>query len=342
MHALSAGEAIAPAIQRTRTFLFKPFRWGTFLKLCLVALVTEGLGNFRSNGGGGGSHGGGGPVLNAPLDLAPVWIASIVAMSLLVILLVCFVFYLITRLRFAYFHCLVNNMTEIRPGWRLYRPQAVRFFWLNIAVGCCLLLLVGLMFLPFAAGLWRLFRESQAGGHPDFGSILSFVLPMIPIILLVVVACILMDVILRDWMLPHFALENATAGQAWAAVWERISREKGQFFAYAVLRVVLPIVAMIAIFVVMLIPMVILVGALAGVELGIHAAFAGASGAAAAAGIFLQVFFGVVAFGFGLLASICIGGPVSTAIREYALTFYGGRYQQLGDILSSPSRAGIA
>ena len=341
MNTLSAADAIAPAIRRTRIFLFQPFRWGTFLKLCLVALVTEGLGNFRSSQGGGGSHGGG-PVINSPFDLSPVWIASMVAMALLVILLVCFVYYLITRLRFAYFHCLVHNTKEIRPGWEIYRPQAMRFFWLNVAVGCCFVLLVGLMILPFAAGLWRLFREAQAGGHVDVGSVLSFVLPMIPIILLVVVAGILMDMILRDWMLPHMALENATAGQAWAAVWDRVSGEKGQFFAYALLRLILPILAWIVVFVVLLIPGLILAGALAAVIFGIHAAFANATGAAEVAGVALQVFFGAVAFVFAVLASICVGGPVSTGLREYALLFYGGRYQRLGDILSSPSHAGIA
>jgi hypothetical protein len=45
------------------------------------------------------------------------------------------------------------------------------------------------------------------------------------------------------------------------------------------------------------------------------------------------VFFGVVAFGFALLASICVGGPLSTGLREYALIFYGGRYKALGDFL---------
>ncbi len=342
MSALSAADAIAPAIQRTRMFLFQPFRWGTFLKLCLVAVVTEGLGNFRSsNGGGGGSHGGG-PVINSPFDLSPAWIAAMVAMSLLVILLVCFVFYMITRLRFAYFHCLVHNTKEIRPGWESYRPQAMRFFWLNVAVGCCFVLLVGLMLLPFAAGLWRLFRVAQAGGHVDVGSVLTFVLPMIPIILLVIVAGILMDMVLRDWMLPHMALENATAGQAWAAVWDHVSREKGQFFAYALLRLILPILAWIVAFVVLLIPGLILAAALAAIELGIHAAFANATGAAEVAGVALQVFFGGVAFVFAVLASLCVGGPVSTGLREYALMFYGGRYQRLGDVLSSPRHAGIA
>ena len=78
------------------------------------------------------------------------------------------------------------------------------------------------------------------------------------------------------------------------------------------------------------------------VEIGVHSAFAGATGAAEVAGVFLQAFFGVVAFGFAVLASICVGGPVSTGIREYALVFYGGRYQKLGDLLTPGPRAGIA
>ncbi|HEV2472305.1 MAG TPA: hypothetical protein VGS41_06555, partial [Chthonomonadales bacterium] len=209
-------------------------------------------------------------------------------------------------------------------------------------VGICFLLLVALIALPFAAGLWRLMREFQEGGHPGLGSILTFVLPLIPIFFLVLAVAILMDVILRDWMLPHYALEDATAGQAWAAVWDHISGEKGQFFAYALLRLILPILAVIAVAIVLIIPTLMLAAAVAAIEIGIHSAFAGATGAAEVAGVFLQAFFGVVAFGFAVLASICVGGPVSTGIRQYALVFYGGRYQKLGDLLSTGSRAGIA
>jgi len=340
MYVLSAADAIAPAIQRTRVFLFSSFRWSTFLKLSLVALVTEGLGNFRSSNAGSSSNQGSG--ISAPLDLTAGWIALIVAATVFFVVLCCILYYWITRLRFAYFHCLIHNTREIRPGWRLYGPQAARFFWLNLAVGACFVLLVVLMALPFAAGLWRLLRESQSGGHPDLGAILSYVLPLIPIVILVALGAILADVVLRDWMLPHYALENATASQAWAAVWESISKEKGQFFAYALLRLILPILAMIVVAIVLMIPTLILVAAVGFVEAGIHSAFAEATGAAAIAGYFLQGFFGVVAFGFALLASICVGGPVSTGMREYALLFYGGRYQRLGDILSQMPRAGIA
>ncbi len=343
MYALSAADAISPAIQRTKTFLFKPFKWSTYLKLCLVAVITEGLG---SNSGSSWnrhhswSHGpadSGSPVnpLAWLLSLTPSLIAAIVAAVVAVIVLGFVVCYLITRLRFAFFHCLIHNTKEIGPGWRLYRTQATRFFWLNVVVGLCFLLLVALIALPFVAGGWWLHRGAPAGGAPDIGFIL-LLLPLVPAILLLMLVAFLADLILRDLMLPHYALENATAGQAWAAVRARINREKGPFFLYAVLRIVLPIVAMIALFIVMIIPAILFVAVTAGIEFAIHSAFEVATGAAAAAGILLAVLVAVVAFGIAFLAAICLGGPLSTGIREYALLFYGGRYQQLGDILSPP------
>jgi len=81
------------------------------------------------------------------------------------------------------------------------------------------------------------------------------------------------------------------------------------------------------------IPGLVLLGVIAALEYGLHSAFADATGGAAAAGAMLQVFFGLIAFGFTLLLSICLGGPLSTGVREYALVFYGGRYRLLGEIL---------
>jgi hypothetical protein len=339
MRAISAADAVSPAIQRTRDFLFRPFTWGTYLKLGLVAIVTEGVGsNFRSSSHG--NHPSGHvphiPMTHSPFDIAPMQIAAVVAALLLALLLSMWIFYLVTRLRFAFFHCLIRNTKEIGPGWWLYREQASRFFWMNVGVGFSYLLVVVLISLPFARGFWRLFRESQQTGHLDFGLLLSLVLPLIPIIILMVLAGIALDVILRDWMLPHYALEDAAAGEAWSGVWARIAAEKKQFVAYALLRLVLPTIAMIGVFIVLLIPGLILGGSLAAVEFGLHSAFADASGGSAVTGVLVESFFGVLAFGFMVLAGICVGGPVSTAIREYALLFYGSRYQPLGDILYPP------
>jgi hypothetical protein len=146
-----------------------------------------------------------------------------------------------------------------------------------------------------------------------------------------VFAALATDLILRDLMLPHFALENATAGEAWSAVRARVKAEKGGFFVYALLRVILPIVAVMGLFFVLILPGILFIAAIAAVEFGLHAAFANS-----VIGIFLEVLVGLVGFGIALLVGIGVGGPVSTAIRQYALLFYGSRYQPLGDILFPP------
>lgn len=334
MRTISAVDAISPAVQRTREFLFRPFNWGTYLKLGLVAIITEGSGNnFSSHDKSSPGHG---SMPHSPIDIPPVLIAESIAALLLALVLLMFVFYLITRLRFAYFNCLIHNTKLIRPGWWLYREQASRFFWMNVTVGFCFLLLVVLIAIPFIGGFARLFHETQLGGPFDVKLLLSLLLPLLPIILLLALAGFLTDLILRDCMLPHYALDNATAGEAWSQVWARIMAEKRQFIAYALLRIVLPVIAMICVFIVLLLPGLILAGSLAAVELGLRSAFADSTGASALVGILLEAFFGVLAFGFALLATICVGGPISTGVREYALIFYGGRYETLGDILYPP------
>lgn len=337
MRTVSAVDSVSLAIQRTRDFLFRPFAWGTYLKLGLVAIITEGLGSNVHGSGGGNSK----PTVHTP-DMAPQFhfepymIAVAIAAVLLAMIIMFFVVYLITRLRFAYFHCLAYNIKEIRPGWEIHREQAARFFWLNIGVGFGFLVVVMAIALPFIRGFVTLAQETHQGGPFDWGLLLSLILPLIPILVLIGLAGVLSDLILRDFILPHYALEDATAGEAWSEVWHHMMAEKKQFILYAVLRVVLPFIASVCVFMVLAIPGLAVVGVIAALEYGLHSAFADATGGAAVAGILLQVFFGLVAFGLTLLASICLGGPLSTGVREYALVFYGGRYRLLGDVLYPP------
>lgn len=338
MPAISAAESISPAIQRTKIFLFRPFRLSTYLKLCLVALLVEGSsggsGNFRFPGSG---HW---PRHRSHFDgwsgfphfaFTPQRIAAACAIIALIVLVGLVISWLITRLRFAWFHCLIHNIREIGPGWHLYREQATRFFWFNVVVGLCFLAVMAVLALPFAAGFLSLFRSLRAGGHPNIGAMLALVLPLIPIIFLIVILAIAVHIFLRDLMLPHFALDNATAGQAWDAAWARVRNEKAAFFVYALLRVVLPIAAGIGIFIVLIIPGIIWALALVAVEVALHAALGHA-----ALGIFFEVSVGVIAGIIAFVGFMVVYGPLYTAIREYALIFYGGRYQRLGEILYPP------
>ena len=147
--------------------------------------------------------------------------------------------------------------------------------------------------------------------------LIALVLPLIPLLLLLALAAMLADFVLRDGMLPHFALDDASAGEAWSQVWSRIKAEKKQFFVYALLRVALPVIAAVGLFFLLAIPGLILAGAVAAIEFGIHSTFADSAGASAVVGKLLEVFFGLLAFGFAVLAGICLGGP---SARESAST----------------------
>src|SRR6202167_1577663 len=113
MQPISAVDAVAPAIERTKQFLFRPFKWSTFLKLGLVAIITEGVGrNFRSSTSHAGHAAGQGSGMDSPLHtagagwpfhLSPQSVVVIAAAVLLAFMIAIFIFYLITRLRFAYF-----------------------------------------------------------------------------------------------------------------------------------------------------------------------------------------------------------------------------------------------
>jgi len=57
---------------------------------------------------------------------------------------------------------------------------------------------------------------------------------------------------------------------------------------------------------------------------------------AAVIGYAIEALLGVIAVGVAAVVFIALGGPISTAVRQYALLFYGGRYQPLGNILWPP------
>lgn len=339
MQVLSAAQAISPAINRTRHLLFSPFKWTTFLKLCAVAVFTEGFGgNFSfSNPGQSNTHTTQTTVtsFSAP-SLTPGWVALILAAIAVSLLLGFLILYLITRLRFALFHCLVYQTKEIRPGWRLYREQANRFFLLNLAVGLIFLCCVVAAAAPFVVGIIRVVKASHAGAQLNLALLFSLALPLLAVALLVALAAVVVDIVLRDLMLPHYALEDATAREAWTVVRTQVMADKGSFLLYAVLRVLLPIAAMMGLVMVVAIPMLILFGLFAICFAGLHPVFADTAGSLGAFRLPLEILLIAIAAVIGLLAAVSFGGPLCIWVRSFALLFYGSRYPILGNVLIPP------
>ena len=339
MNALSAADAISPAIDRTKRYLFHPFQWGPYLKVCAVAVVTEGFSsNFQfSSPSGSTSHATATSTPSLPsTPLTPAMITGIVVGLVAALVVAFLVFYLVTRLRFAFFHCLLHQTKEIKPGWRLYREQANRFFKLNIIVGLIFLFGIALIALPFVFRFLALYRASGPGHHVDLFALFSLIAPLIVLVLALILLAFATDIVLRDFMLPHYALENASARDAWLRVRKDLAAERGSFLLFAVLRTLLPVVAFMALLIAVAIPAIIVFGILALAFAAFHGMSTDGSGAFSFLGTFFEVAIGIIALGIGLFAAICLGGPLSIGIRNYSLLFYGGRYQALGDILFPP------
>lgn len=343
MHAFSAADLISPAIKRTKWFLFDQFRWTTYLKLCLVAAFTEGGfgGNFNVPGGshGGGTHSSATPTVFAPhnFGFSPFAIALIAAIVILIIGISLVIFYLVTRLRFALFYGLVYRTRAIRPGWITYESQSWRFFLLSIAVGFIFLSAIAIIAIPFLFGFYRMIMSSQAGEPFNWEAFFALLLPLIPVFIAVVVAGVALHIILHDLMLPHIALENVSAGEAWRQVRMRVASEKGGFALFALLRVLLPLAAGILAVLALLIPAILLVLLFVIPVAGLVVVVGSSAGIAKVLFILLIAVVAAVGIAMFVMLGVSVTGPIGIGSRNYALLFYGGRYQVLGDLIDPPA-----
>lgn len=328
----SASDAISPAINRTKGYLFHRFRFWTYIKLCLVAVLTDGASSFAGNSSGtnqSSAH----SFLALPGSAADVGVLVILPAVLLALALVLWIWYLLVRLRFAYFHCLVYQIKEIGPGWRLYAQPAMRMFQFQLVVVLIFLAAVALLIGPF----FFFFRGALGGGaQPGVGTILSMIVVLIPFVFALIFLSIALEIITHDFMLPHMALEGITIGEAWHAARLHYLAERGSFWFYGFLRFVLAIIGSIAGVVILIIPIIFVGLSFFAFYSALHSMLADASGFALFVRESVLILVGTIVVALATLLFISISGPIATWKRYYSLLFYGGRFPQLGDLLSPP------
>ena len=328
----SASDAISPAINRTKSYLFHRFRFWTYIKLCLVAVLTDGASSFTGNSSGT-NHNSTHSFLALPGSATDFGVLVILPAVLLALALMLWIWYLLVRLRFAYFHCLVYQTKEIGPGWRLYAQPAMRMFQFQLVVVLIFLAAVALIVGPF----FFFFRGALAGGaQPGIGTTLSVIAVLTPFVFALIFVSIALEIITHDFMLPQMALEGMTIGEAWHAARLHYLAEKGSFWFYGFLRIVLAIVGGIVAVVILIIPIVFAGLLFFAFYYALHSMLADATGFALFVRESVLILIGTIGAALAILLCISIGGPIATWKRYYALLFYGGRFPQLGDLLSPP------
>lgn len=349
MPAISASEAISPALERTKQICFRPFKFGRWLKLAIVTLFTGEVATTScgvpSNVGGGNP----GPAL-PPVDtggdisgimgalhaIPVVLLALLVVAGFIVFALV--MSYLWCQFRLTLIDTVLTGECRVRESWEKYGNAGMRMFGFYLLSGIVVTAAaVPLLVLP-------LMSAARSGVFRQQGNGIAYLLGAGAVLLLMFAAVVVFFAIvvlfLKDFIAPMLALEDLTIGQAWGRLKAMASEEPGAFVVYILLKIVLAIASGIifgiiffVVLLAILIPTIIVavaIGVTFKAQLQMLGAFFGVMTAAKIALIATAVivFIGVISY---LVAFISV--PAAVFFESYALYFLGSRYEPLRVLL---------
>jgi hypothetical protein len=340
MKVYSASEAIRPALLRTYEYLFRGFKAETFLKLAAVATLCEGfMVSFRfsvPNTFPFESHARAWKSFLLAPEFLPVTILGTIAIFLVGV----YGFYLVTRLRFAFFHSLVHQTRQIRSSAKLYYVEADQFFTASMLVWLTFLVVGVVAFLLFIVAAYGVFATPAPEGKFDSGPFFFLFLPCFAFALVLILAAYIAQVVLNDFVLPHMAIEGAPFRKAWEAVRVRIAANKETFLSFFILRLAMPLIAGLVLGFAAWAVGSIVFGILGMSAAGFTAMVGGTAGLRASLLLLFQFLFVLLGLCAGVLIAVSFGGPLGVFMRSYALFFYGGHYKALGNLLSPPAPPG--
>jgi hypothetical protein len=331
MQILSALDAVSPAFSRTKLVLFSPFRKGRTWKLAATGyLATAGtmflpfafiylifLPQVRRAGGAA----------------VAILIAAIVAITLLSL----FLFYLFTRIRFAFFDIVLNRSEFVAPVWRKYGPQSLKWTLFKVLLGTVLAAIFAAPLAVFGRHMFLLFSSiSFKPGEPPSPELMSAIFASyaaFALVYLIFGLFFFANSLLSDFIVPSLALENTTLREAFHRLGRLIRNEPGQFTLYALIKLGLGLASYmggaIAFEIAFFLALSIIALIAAAIGFLLHLI-----GVPTAALIVLAVILGIVCYVFFVFYCCCIlVGSVLTFLESYALYFLGGRYPMLGDLL---------
>jgi hypothetical protein len=342
---LSPVDSFTPAIQRTTALLFKPFRWSFYWRMAVVAFLTGELGGIKGNfnipsnfpTGGGRQRGGSSEFLSSiPWHLPTLntidWIiiGAIAFVAFFAVLLI--FLYIASIFRFILFDAVLTGNCSIRESWSRRQSEGRKYFqWSLIVMAISFSIGIVIFGTPvlfaWSSGIFQNARQHilllVLGGTVMLFLLLAF--------LLVAGA---VHIISRDMLVPMFAFENVSIGEAWERVKQLVAADKGGYAGYYGMCILLAIGVGIVfgiigfiLLLILLIPMV-LIGV---VVFGIIAA-TGWNPVA----IILAVLLGLVALVAIMFVSALIYVPAVIFRQSYGMYFFGARYRQLMPYMYPP------
>ena len=314
--ALHATRDIDDAIEVTRDFL-SPVAVRRWLKLALVVFFVGGGSGFPTSGFNGIPSDTPSP---GPIDVPvepPENLLVIVAAVIVVVAIVWLLFALVGGImEFVFVESLRAGDVMIRRYAGRWWRKGLRLFGFRIAISLPLLvlvlLMVGLAFMPFLAGI----------GSPFLP--LAAVAIFIPLIFVLGIVVELIQGFTTVFVVPIVMLEGGGILAGWRRLWPSVKAEWKQYLAYAVISFVLTMVAGLVAAILLGIVALILLIPLGLIAFGVSTTLSLTSGAGLAiVGVLVLVF---------VLAMLVLWSLVQVPIQTY-LRYYG--LLVLGDIEES-------
>jgi len=341
MPKLSAIDTISVAMDHTKQQLFRPFRWGQWLRLALLGFMT---GELSSGGGCGGNFpssfptnpqqqkgGGTDQFLSATPHFDPQMAAHIALFIGIALLVFCVIYlvwmYVGSVYRFILIESIVTKNVSLRAGWHKWQAAGRRFFlWrlvYQFAVFFFFVILIGIP-VGFAAVMgW--FKDAHDHVLPlVLGGIFVFFL-----FVLFILATGIGELLGKDFMAPIMALENLDFADSWSRLFAMMKDEKSSYAGYVGMKIVLAIAAGILFGIVITIGVLVVLLPVGG--LGLVAVLTGKT-----AGltwnpftVTLAVLVGTFAFALIMFLSSMLSVPVTVYFPAYSIYFFAARYPKL-------------
>jgi hypothetical protein len=338
--AKSAIDVIGPAFEHTKQQLLKPFSFGQWARIALLAMATGEM----SSGGGCNSHIPTSIPTNFPTHQTqdnflqssawPDFLRGIDPALIGTLLLVAFVGFIVLVLvwmyvssisRFVLYDTIVRRHCDMGSAWDQWHSQGMRFFWWQLALMVFSLGLSALMLLPLIIPLIGLIKSH---GKPDAAFFLGF-LPFLALFFVFSMFMLLVAVLTKDFVVPIMAVDGVGVIEGWRRLIAMMKADAPNYVGYIGMKIVLVIGAGIVfsivggiVVVLLMIPVAIL-GAIAFVVLKT------AGMAWNAVTITLAVVVGTLLFGALLyvIAFVCV--PVAIFFPAYAMYFLAERFPGL-------------
>jgi hypothetical protein len=335
---LSAIDTISVAFEHTKQHLFRPFRFGQWLRLALLGFMT---GELASGGGcnpgafndfkNAQTHPTGGEEFLALPHMDPRFaghLLLLVGISLLVLCLIILVWmYVGSVYRFILIEAIITKRVSLREGWHKWQAAGRRFFlWrmvYQIGAGILFAILIG---IPVGlAALLGWFNNPEAHMAPLILGAIPFVL----LLLLFAIAAAVVWLLAKDFMAPIMAVENLDFADAWSRLLAMMKTDKGGYAGYIGMKIVLAIAAGILFGIAIFIA--IFVMALPLALIGVMAVVAGKTVGLTwtAATVTLAILAGTFFFALIMFVSSLLSVPVTVYFPAYSIYFFASRYPKL-------------